>query len=211
MALLESEIARIRAELGYNVMGVQAEPYMSVTAIFNTVIQQYITSGAKTTSSTPVSAASVPTAQTLSVAAADGMNVGELIVVDVGLRQEKTYIQSIVALQVTCLLSKAHSGTYPVTVEGGESIIREILAVLQDLGAGGLNGAKGAMAKMASRMGVKKVDEIEFHGGAGAMSSGKDALSQMVALREYWRDELAMTLGVERLNRRGGGGGVSSY
>jgi hypothetical protein len=66
------------------------------------------------------------------------------------------------------------------------------------------------MAAVTIRLGIRRVGEMEFFGGAGAMSQGKDPMSQLIALREYWRDELVNAVGVERLNRRGGGG-VSSY
>lgn len=212
MALLDSELARIRSELGYNVMGVQAEPYIGVTAIFNTVIQQYITSGAKTTSATPVSAASAPTPQTLTLASAVGFSAGDVMVVDVDSRQEKATIQAVSGSTVTALLSLAHAGTYPVTVEGGESIVREVLGHLTTLGALGMGGVAGAMAKVQKRAGIKKADEVEFFGGgSGGMVTGKDPVSLMIQLREYWRDELANTLGVARLNARSGGVGLSAY
>ena len=52
MALLESEIIRLRFECGYNLLNAGAEPYVSVVAIFNQVIATYMQAGATTTSST---------------------------------------------------------------------------------------------------------------------------------------------------------------
>lgn len=211
MALLESEVMRIRNELGYNVMGISAEPYIGITPTFNGVIQQYITSGAKTTSSTPTTASTSPTAQTYALASGSGFTAGDTIIIDVDARQERATAVSVSGNNVTAYTSLAHGpNTYPVVVEGGESMIRDILRVLIDLGTGGVGGARGSMVRVASRLGIKKVDEIEFFGGGAAMSQGKDPLTQLMSLREYWRDELANALGVERLNRRGGHG-VSSY
>lgn len=204
MALLASEIARIRTELGYNVIGVQAEPYIGFVGVFDTVIQQYITSGASTTSTTPVLEADDPTPQSITVLSAVGFQAGQLMIVDVDTRQERATITSVNGLAITAQLTLAHGpGVYPVTVEGGESIVRQILNELLKLGAGGLNGRAGRMSKIAGRLGIKKVDEVEFFGGK---ADGYDVLSQMIKMQEYWRDELAATLGVERLNRRGGGG-----
>lgn len=206
MALLASEIARIRMELGYNVMGLSAEPYIGVTAIFNSVIQNYISAGASTTSATPVTAADTPTPTSIVLADGTDVSAGDVVVVDVDTRQERATVQSKSGNTITVQLSKAHVGTYPVTVEGGEALVREILGVLRGLAGGGMNGLNSALAKATSRAGIKKVDEVEFFGGGSARNAeGIDPLTAMIKMREYWRDELAMTLGVERLNARGGG------
>lgn len=201
MALLDSEVRRIRAELGYNAMGLQAMPYIGISAIFDGVIQQYITGGATTTSATPVTAATTPTPQTLTLGSGTGFHAGDRVVIDVDARQEIVTVQNMPgAATITVLLQKTHSGTYPVTVEGGESLVRECLTELN-----ALVGAGGYVSKQAKRAGIAKVDEVEFFGGAaGAASGGKDGLAQTKALVEFWRDRLAEVLGVERLNRRGG-------
>lgn len=215
MALLSSEIARLKYELGYNVLGVGAEPMIGVHALFEQVIQPYVSGGASTTSSTPVTAATTPTPQTLTLASATGFTVGDVIIVDVDARQERSTIQNLSGASATVLLSLAHSGTFPVTVEGGESIIRDILKELRLL-ASGMNGKAGVMTTMQSRLGLKKVDDVEFFGGGNTLASqGVDPLTQIMHLREYWRDELAAVLGIERLNAKsgayGGGGDVSVY
>lgn len=207
MALLTSEVARIRAELGYPVLTTAAEPYIGIAAVFTAVIQPYTQMGASTTSSTPVTAASSPTPQTIVVASATDISAGDVLIVDVDSRQERATVQSISGTSVTLHLSNAHSGTYPVTVESGESIIREILQQLAYL-ASGLNGKKSAISSLASRAGVKRVDEIEFFGGGSTIGAqGLDPVAQVLKLREYWRDELASVLGIPRLNGRSGSGG----
>lgn len=212
MALLTSEVARIKAELGYNVLAVGAEPYIGVAAMFEQVIQPYTTAGASTTSATPVTAASSPTPTSIVLASGTGFAAGNVVIVDVDTRQERATIQSISGATITLQLALAHSGTYPVTVEGGESIIREILRELALLGSG-MNSTAGAISRLRSRAGIKKVDEIEFFGGGSTLGTqGKDPITQMLALREYWRDELASVLGIVRLNgRNGGGSDVSVY
>lgn len=206
MALLESEVIRIRAELGYNAMGLQALPYIGISAIFDGVIQQYITAGAKTTSATPVTAALTPTPQSLLLADASEVSAGDRVVVDVDDRQEEATVQSVSGSSIVVLLTKTHSGTYPVTVEGGESIVREHLRQIRLL-----NGPGGTLERLRSRLGIKRVDEVEFFGGGGAQSQGKDPLAQTLALIEYHRDQLANALGVERLNKRSGGSSCEAY
>lgn len=209
MALLNSEIQRIRFELGYPNLDVLAEPYIGIVAVFSQVIQPYTLSGAATTCSTTVEASSTPTPQTLVLQSATGFEAGALVIVDVDARQERATIQSISGSSMTVQLSFAHSGTYPVTVEGGESIIREILLELRKL-AQGLNGAQSTMTSLQSRLGLKKVDEVEFFGGGQTLASqGVDPMTQTLQLREYWRDELARSLGIPRLNAKNASGGSS--
>src|SRR5260221_10271484 len=95
MALLDSEIVRCRHELGYNVLSIQALPYIGITTIFDQVIQTYITSGAKTTSGSPVSAALVPTPQTIVLADGTGFHAGDRVINDVDGRQELVTAQSL--------------------------------------------------------------------------------------------------------------------
>ena len=46
MALLDSELARIRYELGVNLMTLGAEPFIGVMVLFSQVIQPYLSTGA---------------------------------------------------------------------------------------------------------------------------------------------------------------------
>lgn len=48
MSLLPSELATIRAELGFNVLTIGAEPYIGVTSVFDQVIAPNITSEGET-------------------------------------------------------------------------------------------------------------------------------------------------------------------
>jgi hypothetical protein len=209
MALTTSEVARIKYELGFNVLAVGAEPYIGITALFEQVIQPHTTSGASTTSSTSVTAASTPTPVTLTVASVAGINAGDAVIVDVDSRQERATVQSIGASTITLLLAFAHSGTYPITVEGGESIIRGILQKLQAIDGMSAGSSAGAFGGVVSTVGIKKVDDIEFFGGGTGAGSGTSRLTELRQLREYWRDELASVLGIPRLN--GGTSEVSVY
>lgn len=198
MALTTAEVARCKYELGYNVLTVGAEPFIGISALFEQVIAPFIQGGAVTTSSTAVVAASPAAVVALTLASAIGFTVGDRVIIDVEDAQEITTIRSLSGAAMSVFLSKAHPAGYPVTVEGGEAIVREILANLRRF-----SEPRGFMMKAASTAGIKKVDEIEF--------SDRVEVSRSRTLRDeqrYWRDELASALGCE--NRRSSGGGGSS-
>jgi hypothetical protein len=184
MSLLDSEVRRLKYELGYNVLSAGAEFYIGVSAVFEQVIQAYTTAGAVTSSSTTVAAANSVTPSTLTLTSMTGFSLLDPVVVDVDGRQERAVVQAITATTITVLLSKAHTGTYPVTVEGGESIVRDILRQLVDVSSK-LDGS-------ASQAGIKKVDEVEFFENAARFRG-------LVEHREYLRNELASALGVVNL------------
>ncbi len=201
MALTDAEIQRIRYELGYPNLNTAVEPYIGIVAVFEQVIQPYTLGGAQTTSSTPVTAASTATPQSLTLADPTGFAAGAIVIVDVDSRQERATIQSLVGSMMTVQLSLAHTGTYPITIEGGESIIRDILKELRLVA--------DAIGNLRDRVGLKRADEIEFFGGGQTLASqGIDPMTHTLNLREYWRDELANCLGIPRLNAKVGGGGA---
>jgi hypothetical protein len=207
MALLDSEIVRIKAELGYPLLSLST-PYIGITSIFEQVIQVYMTGGAATTSSTAVTAATTATPVTITLASGTGFTTGDRVVIDVDDRQEIVTAQRVTGASLTVLLTKEHSGTYPVTVEGGESIVREIL--------GRIRAVKNSIAALSSSSvvsiggtsysvgGLKKVDEVEFYGASSGSSSesASSNASQQSSLAEelaHWRNELAATLGVQNM------------
>lgn len=200
MALLTSEIARLKAELGYNLLSGSAMPYVDVVAIFESVIQSNLTDGATTTSSTTVTAASAPTPVTLTLADASEIVAGDRVVVDVDSRQESATVQSLSGSDVTLLLAKAHTGTYPVTVEGGETIVREYLQRIAE--------TKAKMLDVYGTGSLKAVDEIEFYATGSSTQFGNlgDQLT-------WWREQLAAALGIPSMwsERRTAGGSLSVY
>lgn len=197
MALLTSEIIEVRTELGYNAMGVGAEPYVQYFGVFDQVVQTYLSNGAATTTSTVVVAAPSPTAATLTLASATGVHQGDLVIVDVDSLQEEVTVQAVSGSTITALLTLGHTGTYPVTVDGGEGIVRRILRAIRAIKKQ-LSNPTTLLAIGAG--GLKKVDEIEFHA-----SMAKGYSSTMIgALRNelaQLRDELASVLGVTNLRR----------
>ena len=207
MALLTSELTDLRVALGYNALGVNAEPYVEYHAIFDRVVVTYLQAGASTTSATTVVASSngafAPV--TLVLTSATGFTAGDRIIVDVDSRQEEATAQSLSGTNLTVQLKLAHTGTYPITVDGGETIVRRLLrrihAVQDQL-------AKPTTLQTAGSGGIKRVDEIEFHGLNTSMywSTPFGALSKELM---RLRDELASALGVQNLFRVRQGGGLS--
>lgn len=189
MALLDSEIARCKYELGYNLLTISAEPYIGVARVFELVIQPNLLAGATTTSATAVTAVAagaLASPVTLTLGSVTGFSAGDRVVVDVDDRQETATVQSVAGSTITVLLTKTHSGTYPVTVERGETVVREILARLR-----GIADKLGTSA--AQQIGIKQVDEIEFFGGMHGVRY------ELTRLQSYWRNELASALGVMNL------------
>lgn len=187
-------------------------PHTGTYPVINT------TTGLITSSSTVVDAVpSLPTLSTLTLLSGVGFNSFDRVVIDSNARQEITTVQSVSSNVITCLLTKGHVGTYEVTVEGGESIVRGLLQKLRNFaGMGGDEGGSGGdvLTSALAGAGIKKVDEIEFFGGSGTNgpSLSGNALQQALAMREYWRDELAFVLGCPRLNARNrGGSSMSMY
>jgi hypothetical protein len=210
VALLTSELTELRVALGYNALCINAEPYVEYHAIFDRVVVTYLQAGATTTSSTSVAAtggAAAPVA--VALASATGFAAGDRVVVDVDARQEEATIQSLSGANMTVQLRLAHSGTYPITVDGGETIVRRLLrrirAVQDQL-------SSPTALKSAGSGGLKKVDEIEWHqsGASGYSSTTFGALSRELM---RLRDELASALGVQNLFRVRHGGmlSMSSY
>ena len=213
MALTDVELQRVRFELGYPNLDNAAEPYVGIAAYFTAVLQPYLLGGVSTTSATPVTAATSPTPQSITLASASGFAAGDVVVIDVDARQERATVQSLSGTSMTLQLSLAHTGTFPVVQEGAESIIRDILRELRLISVG-MNGASGTLSAIKSRLGLKQVDDVHFFGGGSTLASqGRDPLTALFELQDYWRDELASILGIVRLNdkRNSGGSDLSVY
>jgi hypothetical protein len=197
LALLTAELDRIKAELGYNLIGV-GQPYIGVTAIFEQVIQPYLSAGAATTSASSVEGDGTP--KSLTLALATGFSAGARVVVDVDARQETVTVQALAGTTLTALFTKTHSGSYPVTVEGGESLVREKLGELWT-----------ARATRAEAQGVGALKAIT--GDIEWYDSGMSSFASSNAEINVLRDELAAILGVENLwnRKKSAGSRLSVY
>lgn len=205
MALLPSEIIRLQFETAYNVLTVGSIPYIGHAALFDSVIAPFMSTGAATTSSTVVIAStSGPQPQSLVLASAIGFAAGARVVIDVDSRQETVTVQSLTGSTISALLSFAHSGTYPVEVEGGETMVRQYLAKLSAL-ADKLTSALGFA-------GLKRAEEVEWYPGA-LTGSGSAVIDALRSEQMRLRDELCSMLGIPNgwRVRRSGGGSVALY
>lgn len=182
MALSTAEVARIKAELGYNLL-TTANPYIGTTLLFTQIIQPYLESGTSTTSTTSVTAASTPTPIDITLADATGFSAGDRVVVDVDGRQEIVTIRSVSGSTINVSLSLAHSGTYPVSVEGAETIVREILTRIRE--------TKSKMAEVNGTGALKSVDDVSWYDAGSKSQFG--VLGENLS---YWREQLASALGV---------------
>ncbi len=203
MALLASELIRLKFELGYNVLTIGAEPRIDYVAIFDQVIGPYMSAGATTTSSTAVTAASSPTLVTLTLGSVTGFTAGCVVIIDVDDRQERATVESVSGSTISLLLSKTHGGTYSVTVEGGETIIRSLLDQLRTLAT--------SISESSESAGLKSVGRgaVEWYGNSSG-SSGS-VLGQLKSIQMHLRDQLASACGIPNMWRLRGGGASSLY
>ncbi len=200
MALNTSELQRLKFELGFNQLNVGAEPYISVTRYFEQIVLPNLNAGALTSSTTAVTAQPVtagPAPVTLTLASATGFSLLDRAIVDVDDAQEEATVQSVVGSTIVVRLVKAHGtdGAYPVSVEGGESMVRYYLARCRKI--------TQRIDAFGARAGVKKADEVEFFGDR-VQSSGFRTLGEMQA---YFRSELCkLVFGVGDIGSFGGAG-----
>lgn len=203
MALTDAEVARIKAELGFHLLSVSAEPYIGFRSYFTQILQPYITAGASTTSTTSVTATTTPTPVSVTLASATGFTAGDRVVIDVDERQEIATLRSISGSVINVSLTKAHgTATYPVTVEGGETLVREALTRIRE--------TKAEMAQAFGLGALKRADDIEWHPASGSNVSQFEVMGQNL---HYWREELAAILGIQSMwsMRRAGGQRLSVY
>ncbi len=204
MGLSTAELAELKYALGYNLLEIGAVPYIGISALFERVIQPYLQEGDDTTSSTAVSAATTPTPVTLTLADATGFAAHDRVVIDVDTRQEEVTIQSVSGSTITVQLTKAHSGTYPVTVQGGLTIIRRLLKNFREI--------QDKIVAASGSAGLKKVDEIEWYGAMGGSLIGTP-FGQLMEQLDMRSQEIAMALGTisYRTRRKAAGSTCAVY
>jgi len=194
------EMWRIKAELFDNVLDFGAVPWLSVRAIYD-VIQANVSgsSVAPTTSSTAVT---TPGATVLTLASVTGLAAASRVVLDVDTSREVVTVRAVSGLTVSVVCAKLHSGTFPVEVESGLTIVRGILADLE---------AIDQQQRLAiPQAGVRRVDEIEFFG----KSDGGSARAQLEAHRNQLRARLASATGLTGILRElaaRASGGMSAF
>ena len=189
MPFSTSQLERIKAELGYNVMQVGADPYIGVHQIFEVVIQTNIAAEITTTTvmSVAITVAASPTTNVLSLVSVTGFAAGARVFIDVDTRKENVTIQALAGNDITVQLVKAHDGEVPVSLEGPIPLALEKLCRILEV--------KNEMAQTFGYGALKAVDEIEFYNTAGDITLFGSLGQQL----KYWRTELASILGVPSL------------
>lgn len=193
--LTADEMARIKSELDDNVADYGAQPYLDVRAVYDVIRDHVVSSSvAPTTSSTAVTAAG-PT--TITLASATDYAAGQRVVIDVDDAREVVTIRSLTGAVASIVATKTHSGTYPVEVESGLTIVRGILSDLITLDT-------QSRAQVGSALGLKRVDEVEWNTDSGGI------IAAFAAQRQLLRRRLANATGLATLyamNRARGAGG----
>lgn len=216
MALLQSELQALRFHLGFNQELISAQAYLwdGVTQTLEQIVAVYLQSGWLAHTPTAVVASplpSPPTTVTLTMNegvsgvynnVAVAFNVGDTIVVDQGIQQEYSFVQVVTQPnQIQCALQNAHSGTYPVTVEGGETIIRKCLTRLLRIEL-----EMDAYRKAAGVSAAGGPTGVKFYASNGSQKSRWGELQEMY---KFWRAELALSVGIGYPRSKMGGGGFS--
>ena len=203
MALNTSELQRIKHELGFNQLNIGAEPYIGVTRYFEQIVLPNLNAGALTTSTTAIVSTGAPSPAVLTLANAAGFSMLDRAIIDVDDAQEEATIQAVTGSTIVVRLAKSHGdGTtpYPVSVEGGESIVRTYLRRLRVIA--------DRIDRFGARAGVRKADEIEFFGASGRGGREKTGFDTLEQMQDYLRSELCKLLfGVGSIGQFGGAGG----
>jgi len=220
MALRYEDIQRLKYETGYNVANVGAELYVlnGYAAVFDAAIAPYLTDqGSSSTTVVAASGTGAPVNTTITLAANPNIagatvNVygacfqqGSRLVVDVGPNQERdVIIQSLSGLVATVALQYAHGpAAYPVLLQGGEFLVRDILARLDII-----NTQLRTYAPQVA--GLSKADEVEFFANRKGASPEAGVLRDLLDQRDWARKDLAAALGIENLWERRGKGSASA-
>lgn len=202
MPFSTSELSRIRAELGMNVLEVGADVYVGVHQILEVVVQNFIAAEVATTTTlgSAIAATSTPASQTITLASPTGFASGDRIVLDVDFRREWATIGNLSGNDATVLLSKAHEGTIPVALEGPIQIARDALFRIAE--------TKAEIASTFGTGAVRKVDEVEFF-----QTGGTTQFANLGAQLAFWRSELAALFGIPNLweRKRSAGSRMAVY
>lgn len=187
--LTTDELARIKAELGDNILSINALPYIGIKSVYSQVILDNVVSSdtAATSTSTTISQATVDAggATTITVASATGLSVGTRIQIDVDSQRETCTVRNVSGTTISIIAKKPHSGTYPVEIESPLTLVRGTLSDLLSL-------EQNQFLDAYAQAGIKRVDEVEFadNGAFGALTAQRQMLRARLAsqlgLTEVW-------------------------
>lgn len=183
--LTDGELQRLRYELGANVVGVGAEPYIGHQQVFD-LIQDNLQSDA---TEPAISATSVTTAgsATLTLDSVSGISQFDRLVVDTDDQYEIVTVQRVSGSTITARFQKTHTTPYPVEKESGVTLVRCKLWTLGSL--------ERQIHEASANAGIKRVDEVEFFG----RSEGGSALENLARQQAMHRRELASLVNLEQV------------
>lgn len=174
MALLDSEVESLRFHLGYGNIDVGAYPYTpdGFKELFRDVVAPNLTGDTETTVSGSVAAGAVAS---VTPASMTGIAAYARLVVDVGDDAEIVTVRSVTVTAFSARFAKAHNGSWPVALLGGQARLRLLL--------GQADTAWQAMQdpSVGSTAGLKQVDkgDVEWFQGFQVL---KDRLSHYRAI-----------------------------
>jgi len=197
--LSDDEIFRVRREVLDNVMAYGATPYVSILSVYQIVKDYVLSSSVDPTTSTTAVTDAGPTVLTL--ASVTGLNAGDRVVVDSDDQRETLTIRAITGSTISVVCRKTHSGTYPVEVESGLTLVRGLLSDLITL--------EGLERDAPAQAGLKRVDEVEWDNGGSTIRTLSNRRMQL-------RMELANACGIgwvirDILARNSGGNAQEVY
>ncbi len=219
MGLRAEEVLRMKWELGVSITLLGAEPYITYLAVFDRAIQPYIIDPS-TTSTTLVAASAIATGQQVAVTVTTipllagtftaAFTVGTTVTVDVGPAAETSQILVVSGTTIWLTLVNAHgaSGAYPISMAGGEQVVRDILSRLDAI--------KSELTNIAPKAaGIEQIDEVRIYPATttGSRRGSRDKFESLIQQREQARDDLGEAVGFPNLRtmRKRGGSRVEVY
>jgi hypothetical protein len=201
MALTDSEIQSLRYHLGYGNVGI-ASPYLPDTflEIFRDVVAPNIEAGTVTSSATATTAGDLAT---ITLVDATDFAAYTRAVIDVGDDQETVVVKAVSGLTITARFANAHTGTYPVAIESGETRLRSLL------GSADAAHAKLTATTAIDSAGLKRAEDIEWY--PDAQVTGGVVGVQLRAYRQIVGQIADLVRVRPRWESARGGGQMESY
>lgn len=174
--LSEAEIQSLRRHLSYGNVAVGAYPYTpdGFYEVFHNVIAPNLETGAETTATTAIAAASTTAVTPVAMTA---IAVNTRLVVDVGDEAEIVVVKSVTATTFTAKFAVAHPASgYPIAVQSGLAELRMLLhsadKIRRTLGGSSITGSAGLQS-------IDKGDVVWFAPGA-ALASTREQYAEIV-------------------------------
>lgn len=197
--LSDGELQRLRYELGFNVVGIGAEPYIDHAQIPST-IQSYLFSDVQAVAYS-ATAVTTPGSVDLHLDCVTGISQGTPVVIDCDDSFERVTVKKVNALEslITVNCKRLHGTPFPVEIESGLSMVRVKLWTLASL--------EGRILDAADAAGLKSVDEVVFQD-----AKATSVLATLLRQQQVHRRELASLVNLnDVLSPTGSNAGFALY